>query len=131
MYKIIVLTLLTITLFSCDPLVQMEAKIVNLTTKSLSLDFVSWDSSYSQILQTDPSQTVLFDLYDGYGTYAEPDLARYDSVLIKSQADEILELYKPNDTGKNIYNIDDYWSVSKHPGRFFKFEYEIQSEDID
>ena len=84
--KLIVLTLKTITLFSCNPLVQMETNIVNLTTKSLSLDFISWDSSLSKTFQIDPNQSVLFDLYDGYGTYTAPDLAYYDSVLIKNQS---------------------------------------------
>ncbi|MFW5759416.1 MAG: hypothetical protein ACOCXH_00380 [Cyclobacteriaceae bacterium] len=131
MKKIIILTLTSIIFFSCDPLVQMEANIVNLTSKSLFIEFVSWDASYSKTLQINPSQKVLFDIYDGYGTYAEPELSYYDSVIIKNQAEEILKVYKRNDFGKNIYNIDDYWISSEPSKRFFIFEYEIESEDID
>lgn len=121
----------SILFFGCDPIVEMEANVVNLTTQSLTIDFVSSDTVYDKTLQIDPSQTVLFELYSGYGTYVEPQLYNYDSVLIKNQADEILKVYKPNDNGKNIYNIDEYWISSEPSRRVFIFEYEVESEDID
>ena len=131
MKKIALIALTIPFFFSCDPIVRMEANIENLTPKSLSIDFVSRDSTYSKTLQLGPGQIVLFDVYDGYGTYAEPNLGYYDSVLLKNQADKILKVYKRNDAGKNIYNIDDYWISSEPSRRFFKYEYEIENEDID
>jgi hypothetical protein len=110
----------------------MEATISNATTISLSIDFVavSLDSSLSQTFQIDPGQNVLFEVYDGYGTFAEPNLGYYDSVLIKNRLGDILKVYRRNDTGKNIFNIEDYWISSEPSKRFFKYEYLIENEDI-
>lgn len=68
MSKLIVFIFKGIMLFSCNPLVKMEANIINLTSASLSLNFVSSDSVYRKILKISPDQTVLFDIYHGYGT---------------------------------------------------------------
>ena len=89
------------------------------------------DSSSNKTIQIDTNQTVLFEIYDGYGTYVEPNLEDYDSVLIKNQADEVLKVYKRNDTGKNIFNIDKYWISSEPSKRVFKYEYEIEEVDIE
>jgi hypothetical protein len=121
-------------LFSCDPASQLEANIENLTSENLSLVFVSADASLSQTLQLQiaPGQTVLFQKDIAFGsTYTEPNLVQYDSVVIQNQADEILKVYQPGDSGKNIYNIEEYWNSSEPSKRFFKYEYEIEREDIE
>jgi hypothetical protein len=111
----------------------MEANIENLTSATLSIDFVAvpWDSSLSKTLQIESGQTVLFEIYDGYGTYAEPKLGQFDSVLIRNEADEILSIYKPGDIGKNIFNIDEYWISTEPTKRFFIYVYEIEDEDLE
>ena len=60
MKKLLVLAITTVIFFSCDPVAQIKANIENLTTKSLSMIFISSDSSLSKTLQIDPNQTVLF-----------------------------------------------------------------------
>jgi len=52
-------------------------------------------------------------------------------VVVKNQAEDILKVYKPSDIGKNIYNIKDYWQGSEPSKRFFKYEYEIENQDIE
>ncbi len=131
MKKIVFLILTTIAFCSCDPLVYMEANIENLTPQSLSISFVSYNPGLSKTLQADPNQTVLFEIYDGYGTYVEPNFRDYDSVIIKSQTGEILKIYKQNSAGKNIYKINEHWKVAELSNRFFKFKYEIKDEDIE
>lgn len=51
--------------------------------------------------------------------------------MVKNNARQILKVYKPNDTGKNIYNIDEYWQLREPSKRFFKYEYEIYNEDLE
>lgn len=132
MKRIALIALMIPIFFSCDPLAQMEANIENLTAKKLSVVFMSSDSSISKTLEIDPNQNVFFqEGFDIGNTYLEPYLSEYDSVVIKNQADEILKVYKRNDVGKNIYNIDVYWISTEPSKRFFKYEYEIENEDIE
>ena len=134
MKNLIALTLIATLFSSCDPSAQIEANIENLTDKNLSILFISSDSSLisSKTLQIAPSETVLFqEDFVFKSTYLEPNLEYFDSVLIKNQADVILRVYKPNDSGKNIYNIDDYWISSEPSKRSFKYEYKIENEDFE
>lgn len=133
MKKLFFLTIMTVIFFGCDPTAQMEANIKNSTSKSLSILFVSSDSILNEKLLISPNQTVLFqEGFDIGNTYLEPSLLDYDSVFIKNQTDdEILKVFKPNDTGKSIYNISDYWTSSEPSKYFFIYEYEIESEDIE
>lgn len=131
MKKLIVLTL-TIILFSCDPVSDMEANIENLTSENLTIEFVSFDVSSSKIIQIAPNEIKLFqEGFDIGSTFLEPSLVEYDSVVIKNQMEEVLKVYKPNDANKNIYNIDDYWIASEPSKRFFKYEFEINDQDIE
>lgn len=131
MKKLIVLTL-TIILFSCDPVSDMEANIENLTSENLTIEFVSFDVSSSKIIQIAPNEIKLFqEGFDIGSTFLEPSLVEYDSVVIKNQMEEVLKVYKPNDANKNIYDIDDYWIASEPSKRFFKYEFEINDQDIE
>ena len=38
---------------------------------------------------------------------------------------------KENTTGKNIYDIDEYWSVSGPSKNHFVYTYEITEEDLE
>ena len=55
----------------------------------------------------------------------------YDSVVVRNQAQDILKIYKKNEAGKNIYNIDAYWQGTEPSKRFFKYEYEIEPSEIE
>lgn len=121
----------SIVFSSCDPVSNLEANIENLTSQTLYIDFIASDVSVSKTLQLAPNQTMLFqEGFDIGSTFLEPSLEAYDSVVIKNLAEDILKVFKPNDAGKNIYNVDD-WIDSEPSRRFFKYEYEIVNEDID
>ncbi|MBE9048495.1 hypothetical protein IQ255_29635 [Pleurocapsales cyanobacterium LEGE 10410] len=126
------LALLIIIFSGCDPTAFYEADIENLTTQTLTIDFISAEEELSKSLLIQPNQTVFFKEGDDFGnTFVQPLMAIYDSVVVKNQTDVILRVYKENDTGRNIYNIDDYWTVNKPKKRVFKYKYVILNEDIE
>lgn len=129
----ILLFIATIFLVSgCDPVSNMEATIENLTAQTIIIEFVSPDEGLSKILQINPDETVRFqEGFDVGGTFLEPSLIEYDSVLIKNQTEQILKVYKENTVGKNIYNIDDHWISSEPSKRFYRYEYKVNNEDIE
>lgn len=127
------LILIAIAVFySCDPVASMEANIENLTTQDLIIEFVSFDQDFSKTLELPKNESRLFqEGFDIGGEFLEPSLSEYDSVVVKNNAEQILKVYKPNDTGKNIYNTDEYWLSSEPSKRYFKYEYEINNEDLE
>ena len=132
MKKLLLVILTGILFSSCDPVAIMEANIENLTSESLIIEFVAFDVSSNKILKIQPNETQLFqEGFDVGGLFLEPSLIEYDSVVIKNQADNILKVFKPNDTGRNIYNIDEYWIASEPSKRFFKYKYELTEVDIE
>lgn len=119
-------------LCSCDPVAEMEANIFNLTNEDLIIEFVSSKESRRKNLEIPKGEMRLFEeVYDVGNDFLEPALHYYDSVVVKNNAEQILKIYKPNDTGKNIYNIDDYWFLNEPSKRIFKYVYEINNEDIE
>ncbi|SIO14547.1 hypothetical protein SAMN05444394_3539 [Algoriphagus halophilus] len=123
--------LIILILSSCDPVSTLEANISNLTTENLTIEFISPDESSSKIIQMASGEMELFqEGFDIGGTYLEPSLIDYDSVVIKNQAGQILKVYKESDAGKNIYTINSYWIVDEPSRRFFKYYYEIENQDI-
>ena len=131
MKKLISIIVTIAVLCSCDPVAEMEANIDNLTTQDLIIEFVSSRQDRSKSLEIPKGETRLFEkVFDIGNNFLEPRLYDYDSVVVKNNAERILKIYKPNDTGKNIYNIDEYWFSSESPKRFFKYLYEINNEDI-
>ncbi|MFT0715573.1 hypothetical protein [Flagellimonas lutimaris] len=132
MKKIIGFTPLLLIFLSCDPTSQMEANIENLTSQNLSVVFVSSDFSLGKTFQIAPGQIVLSqEGYDVGSTFLKPSLMEYDSVIIKNQVNETIKVYKRNDSSKNIYNVDEYWMFSEPSKRFFVYEFEIKTEDIE
>lgn len=133
MKNLVVLTVVILLFSGCDPTATMEATIRNLTSQSLAVEFISSsDERINKTLQILPDERELFqDGFDVGSTYIEPSLREYDSIVVRNQAAQILKVYKPNDTGKNIYNIDEYWKSSEPSKRSFKYEYEIENKDIE
>jgi len=127
------LTLTAITvLSSCDPGADMEANIENLTNQDLIIEFVRFEQDLSKTLVIPTNETKLFEAFSETGnTFLEPSIIQYDSVVVKNNAEQILKVYKPTDTGKNIYNIDEYWLSREPSKRFFKYEYKINNEDLE
>lgn len=132
MKNIFVLTLIALFFSNCDPVSDMEADIENLTDQTLTVQFYSSDESLSKTLQIQPNEIVLFqEGFDIGSTYLEPSLVDYDSVLITNQAQQILKVFKANEAGKNIYNVDEYWLASKPSKSFFNYKFQIESVDIE
>ncbi len=128
----IVSAIILLIFSGCDPVSDMEANIENLTNQGLIIDFVSLNEDFDKTLQLSPNEIILFqEGFDVGGTFLEPSLEEYDSVVVKNQVGEILRVYKESDPGKNIYNIDDDWSASEPSKRVYKYEYEIEETDID
>ena len=132
MKKLIPIILYVFTLLSCDPVSDMEANVENLTSENLTIEFISSEVSLNKTLKIAPNEIKLFqEGFDIGSTYLEPSLVDYDSVVVRNQALDILKIYKENDSGKNIYNINDYWQGTEPSKRFFKYEYEIENQDIE
>lgn len=132
MKNLFVLTMMALIFSGCDPVSNMEAEIENLTSQTLTIQFISSDESLSKTLQIPPNGIELFqEGFDIGSTFLEPSLVNIDSVVIKNQTEQLLKLYKENDTGKNIFNIDDHWIASEPSKRFFIYKYQIESEDLE
>jgi hypothetical protein len=131
MKNLFTLTLIAIIFSSCDPVSSIEANIENLTSQTLTLEFISSDDLLDKTLLVAPNEIVLFQEGADIGaSYLEPAITDYDSMVIKNEAQDIIKVVKADDPGKNIYNIDD-WIASEPSKRFFKYRYEIEDEDID
>ncbi|WP_350289537.1 hypothetical protein [uncultured Croceitalea sp.] len=131
MKKVIFIALALLSMLSCDPVSDLEANIENLTSEALTIEFVSSIEELRKTLEVAPNEIELFqEGFDIGSTFLEPSLVDYDSVVVKNQAEQILKVYKPNSSGKNIYNIAE-WNSSEPSKRFFKYEYEIRDEDLE
>lgn len=122
--------LLLLVISACDPVSDMEANIENLTDTKLSIDFVSSNIDLDKTIELAPNEVGLFqEGFDIGSTYLEPYFEEYDSIVIRNVAQQILKVYKPGNTGRNIYNIAN-WMASEPSKRFFKYEFEINDSDI-
>lgn len=128
----LIASLFILLFISCDPVAEMEANIQNRTTQSLRFIFDTQDTFYYKNLNIEPDSIELFEaIFDVGNTYLEPYLIVYDSVYIQDQSGNILKVYKPEDTGKNIYDIQGYWSSEEPCRRCFKYKFEIETSDIE
>ncbi|WP_185783018.1 hypothetical protein [Croceivirga lutea] len=124
--------LITVLFCSCDPVADMVANIDNLTTQDLILEFISFDQNLNKMLEIPTDETAVFqEVFDVGNDFLEPSLVEYDSVVVKNSAEQILKVYKPNSSGKNIYNINEYWLSSEPYKRGFRYEYKIYDEDLE
>lgn len=132
MKKSFLFILTLVFLSSCDPVADMEANIENKTTQDLKIEFISSDQDLTRTLQIFSNETKLFqDVFDVGNDFLQPSLIEYDSVVIRNKAEQIVRVYKLGQSGKNIYNIDDYWLSSEPYKRGFRYEYEILEEDLE
>ncbi|MCL6274045.1 hypothetical protein M3P19_08490 [Muricauda sp. 2012CJ35-5] len=137
MRNVILSWFLTSLLIACDPSESLDAVINNNTDLSLRISFVS-----SQILTEMPNQTEFILVASrGKTSYARLgsdsgignvafSLQVFDSIYITDMSDEILQVYKPNTQGKNIFNIDEYWEVTEPSKNHFVYSYTINDEDL-
>lgn len=124
-------TILIFLFVNCDPVSDMEATIENLTSQELNINFISINESLNKSLQILPNESALFqEGFDVGNTFLQASLIDYDSVVVRNSSDAILKIYKENNPGKNIYNVNDDWIGSEPMTKFFRYKYEIKTEDI-
>lgn len=128
----LLLLILGSTLLSCDKSTMMEANIKNATSQALIITFAS-SSEGTRTEMLNPDKIRLFqDGFSSTGGFLEPSLAAFDSVYIENEDRELLKVFKPNSTGKNIYNVGIFWDFKATAGdSFYKYEYPIENKDLE
>ena len=130
MKNIIKVILFSLVIISCDPVADMEANVENLTDKTLSIEFISKNVNLAKSLELAPNEIGLFqEGFDIGSTYLEPYFDEYDSIVIRNVGQQILKVYKPEITGRNIYDLSN-WIAREPSKRFFIYEFEIKNSDI-
>lgn len=131
MKKIIYIFIL-ILLSSCDPSESLEANIINNSSINFEVIFSSSElPDFNQTLKIESQKKSLYtEINPGLGRVGL-DFIDFDTIYIKDNLDNVLKVYKQDTTGKNIYNIDEYWSVSETSKNHFVYTYEITEEDLE
>ena len=108
----------------------MDATITNSTSQEMTVIFAA-SSSRSDTLYLSAGQTVLFqDGMSTTGSYLEPNLEEYDSVIVSNNPGQTLSVYLSTSEGKNIYKMED-WSFKKPDDRMYKYDFELTNEDVE
>jgi hypothetical protein len=122
---------------NCDPSVSLEYAIENKTNRSIKIHFVS-KFIHSNLPNNTKIETILpmNSFLDTSGSVpglgdAELSFIEHDSIYVTNISNEILKIYKEDTPGKNIYNIDEYWTVSETSKNHFVYTYEITEEDLE
>ena len=131
MKKTLFICLLMFTLIGCDPGESMEAIINNSTNKNLSIFFDSEINDFDMQLNIESNTTKELLNFRANTGGVILSFRDYDSIYIKDSSNEILKVFKENTPGKNIYNVDEYWSVSEPSKNHFVYTYEITEEDFE
>jgi len=118
-------------ILSCDPQICSEERIANNSKKDLKITFVSSDTLFNNQIFIEKNSTITIGEIECALGGVVVNYSVYDSIYLRNSINEILKVYKKNTTGKNIYNIDDYWSVRKTSKNHFEYIYEITNEDIE
>lgn len=138
MKKLFFIYLLLIFIFSsCDPGESMEYKIENNTNLDIKIYFVS------KFIYPDLTDNAKVESISSMNSYIDNSgstprlgqsifsLVEHDSIYITNSSNEILKVFKEDTGGKNIYNIDEYWSVSEPSKNHFAYTYKITEEDLE
>lgn len=130
--KNLILFILAISLLSsCDPTAVMDANIRNATSQGLSVQFFSSVGSDTTLV-VGAYETVLFqEGFDIGATYLEPRLEDFDSVHIVNSSEDILKVFTRATPGKNIFNVKEDWLSSEPSKRVYRYDYEIEEEDLE
>ncbi|PRX57427.1 hypothetical protein CLV81_1431 [Flagellimonas meridianipacifica] len=124
-------------LSGCDPSESLDALLENATDSDLRIHFISAillsefidNAEIINVESMDSQDYPRIGVAEGIGQ-AGLSLSVFDSIYISNNANEILKIYKPNSPGKNIYNIDQYWTVRETGKNHFEYTYMITDEDI-
>ena len=128
--------LLTFIISSCDPSESLEYRIENNTALDIKIYFVS-NFIYPNLVDNSRVEEIssMSSFKDTSG--ATPGLGQavfsfteHDSIYVTNSSNEVLKVFKEDTAGKNIYNVDEYWTVREPSKNHFVYTYEITDEDI-
>ncbi|PCJ95501.1 MAG: hypothetical protein COA50_09910 [Flavobacteriaceae bacterium] len=137
--KILLTPLLIVSIFnSCDTSESFDAVITNSTDMDLKLHFASNSvlselSSNTEILSIKSGTSKNYkriEAGNGIGLARLTTLKDFDSIYITNTTDDILKVYKEANAGKNIYDIQDYWTVKSVTKNHDEYTYDITDENI-
>lgn len=131
--KHVLLMLIFLALSGCDPVECADQIVKNGTETDLTLFRIS---SMSNIGDT------TFIASNSQSSISKRNCAKggvvlsysaYDSVYITNSNNNILKIYHPDDTGKNIFNVDDRnsWKVENIGKDEKKYVFEITDDDLN
>ena len=124
--------LLTLLILSCDEGESMEVFIINSSSQKVKVNFVSSEiNELNKSLVIDSNQQKLYVDFQSGTSGVFLTFVDNDSIYIQNTSNEILKVYKADTPGKNIYNVDEYWSVSEPSKNHFVYTYEITEEDFE
>ena len=130
MMRNIFYVLVLLIFVSCDPTESLEANIINNTSQDLKVIFRSVElPDFNDTLEVKSNNKVLYSEFGGVGRVGLA-FHDYDSIYIQNFSDEVLKVYKEDTAGKNIYNVEEYWSVNETSKSNFVYTFEIRNEDI-
>lgn len=130
-------SILTFLVSSCDTSESLEYRIENNIDLDLKIYFVS---SFIYPNLVDNSRVEEIPSMDSFKDSSEstPGLGQavfsfieHDSIYITNDSNEVLKIYKEDTPGKNIYNVNEYWSVEETSKNQFVYTYEITDDDIE
>ncbi|PRX57423.1 hypothetical protein [Flagellimonas meridianipacifica] len=117
-----------LTYAACDPESCVDEVLVNSTEIDLLINYVgSMDDSDQILLKSDG--TVSRGVLCAMGGVVVNN-SIYDSIYITTSTNDLLKVFKPDTPGKNIYNIDQYWTIRETSKNHFEYTYTITNEDI-
>lgn len=135
--KKIIYLLITILLYSCDPNECLETKLFNRSNSNLEINFVSHTileklHNNKETLKIESNNWITYEkinVDNGLGR-AGLSLIDFDSIYL-SKDNEILKIWKPETTGKNIYDIENHWNVQEKTKDNYIYTFEITNEDLE
>ena len=128
MKKILPILLLVFTILSCTKEDCIESKIFNDSNTDLILFFYKNNSSKELEIFKNNSKTDIQTCDEGIILNYK---VLYDSVSVKNSQGALLKIYKQETVGKNILDLENYWTKSKPSKNFYKYTYNITDEDIE
>lgn len=118
--------------YGCDSGESMEVFIINSSSEIVKVNFVSSGiSELNKSLEIDSNQQELYIEYQSGTSGVFLTFVDNDSIYIQNASNDVLKVFKEDTTGKNIYNVDEYWNVEETSKNHFVYTYEITEEDLE
>ena len=126
----LILSILTLLLFSCDPEECGTLLFVNGTNLDLTVTLYAQGTPQKTLNIPATEQRELAPTACSKGGPKLPDIGAYDSILVLEENGSLLVNYKPESTGKNPFNWKEDWQRVEDGKRSIKYVFEISQEAI-